>query len=86
MLNNLMAKCEIKGGLNLLSSNVNIELGFFYVRELRGYRGVCQSIALQTSPNDGRNRLRDGADVCVPKLGSMRARKKCPDVPCSIVV
>ena len=27
MLNNLMAKCEIKGGLNLLSSNVNIELG-----------------------------------------------------------
>jgi len=37
MLNNLMAKCEIKGGLNLLSSNVNIELGFFYVRELRGY-------------------------------------------------
>ena len=27
MLNNLMAKCEIKGGLYLLSSNVNIELG-----------------------------------------------------------
>jgi hypothetical protein len=27
MLNNLLAKCEISGGLNLLSSNVNIELG-----------------------------------------------------------
>ena len=27
MLNNLAAKCEIKGGLNLLSSNVAIELG-----------------------------------------------------------
>ena len=27
MLNNLMAKCSISGGLNLLSSNVNIELG-----------------------------------------------------------
>ena len=27
MLNNLLAKCEIQGGLNLLSSNVNIELG-----------------------------------------------------------
>ena len=28
MLNNLLAKCEISGGLNLLSSNVNIELGY----------------------------------------------------------
>ena len=27
MLNNLLAKCEISGGLNLLSSTVNIELG-----------------------------------------------------------
>jgi hypothetical protein len=27
MLNNLMAKCEISGTANILSSNVNIELG-----------------------------------------------------------